>query len=438
MSKDASQVLIMHLTQHVGKLVRLRGWLRNKRSGKSVHFLILRDGTGEVQCVVSGDDLPAETMDLCDSLGIESSLEIVGTVREDARSPGGHEIAVREVVPLQVVTDYPIAKKEHGIEFLMEHRHLWLRSSKQVAILQIRDELQKAWGDFFYERGFARVDAPIFTPAACEGTTTLFPVDYHGDTAYLTQSGQLYNEATIFALGRVYCFGPTFRAEKSKTRRHLLEFWMLEMEAAFFEHEDSLRLQEELVISSIAQILQKCARELAALERESGKLERVAAPFPRLHYRDAVEMINQRMPDRAEAFRYGDDFGAPEETFLSKCFEQPVFVTNFPVGTKAFYMKPDPKEPDTVLAADLLAPEGYGEIVGGSQREDDLAALEQRVREHDLPEEAFRWYFDLRRYGSVPHSGFGMGLERMLTWLCGLTHIREAIPFPRMLHHLYP
>ncbi|OPX21326.1 MAG: asparagine--tRNA ligase [Planctomycetales bacterium 4484_113] len=438
MTEDVSQALIMHLPQHVGKAVCVRGWLRNKRSGKNIHFLILRDGTGEVQCVASGDSLPAETMQLCDALGIESSLEVVGIVREDARSPGGYEVALSEVKPLQVVNDFPISKKEHGVEFLMEHRHLWLRSRRQVAILRIRDELEKAWADFFYERGFARVDAPIFTPAACEGTTTLFDVDYHGDTAYLTQSGQLYNEATIFALGRVYCFGPTFRAEKSKTRRHLLEFWMLEMEAAFFEQEDNLRLQEELLVFSIARVLQKCGRELATLQRDTDKLVNIAAPFPRLHYRDAVEQINRQMPDRAEPFRYGDDFGAPEETFISQQFEQPVFVTNFPVGTKAFYMKPDPDEPDTVLAADLLAPEGYGEIVGGSQREDDLDALEKRVGEHGLPREAFQWYFDLRRYGSVPHSGFGLGLERTLAWLCGLSHIREAIPFPRMLHHLYP
>ncbi len=438
MEEEVHEILISDVAGYVGRLVRVKGWVRNRRSIKAVVFIILRDGSGEIQCVASAEEVGEEAIKRYEDYGLESSLIVTGRVREDSRSPWGYEIAVVDIQPIQVVNDYPIAKKEHGTEFLMQHRHLWIRSRKQVAILRIRNEIEKFWTDFFYERGFARVDAPIFTASSCEGTTTLFPVDYHGDTAYLTQSGQLYNEATIFSLGRVYCFGPTFRAEKSKTRRHLLEFWMLEMEAAFFSHEDNLRFQEELITSTVKHVLSKCQRELATLGRDTSLLEKIEPPFPRLTYAEAVQLINTRMQDRQRPFDYGDDFGAPEETFLSNCFEKPLFITNFPVKTKAFYMKPDPQNPDTVLAADLLAPEGYGEIIGGSQREDDLEALKQRIREWNLKEEDLGWYLDLRRYGSVPHSGFGIGLERVVTWLAGLPHIRESIPFPRMLHHLYP
>ncbi len=431
-------IRIRNAKEHIGQKVRLRGWLRNKRSGKNLHFLIVRDGSGELQCVAAGGSLPAETMDLCDRMGIETSLEVCGELNADDRAPGGVELQVSQIDVLQLVTDYPITKKEHGTEFLMENRHLWLRSGKQIAIMRVRDTVEKAWADFFYDRAFVRVDTPIFTPNAVEGTTTLFDVDYHGEKAFLSQTGQLYNEATAAALGRVYCFGPTFRAEKSKTRRHLLEFWMLEMEAVFFDHEDNMRFQEELILDTIRAALKNCATELEILERDTAKLEAVKAPFPRMHYRDAVKLINDKMPGREEEFEYGSDFGAPEETFLGEQFERPVFITNFPAHTKAFYMKRDPDDPETVLGSDLLAPEGYGELIGGSQREDDLEVILERVREFKLPEKAFQWYFDLRRYGSVPHSGFGIGLERTLTWLCGVPHIRETIAFPRMLHHMYP
>jgi len=431
-------ILIRDGREHIGRKVRLRGWLRNIRSGKNIHFLIVRDGTGEMQCVAFGGNLPAEMMELCGSLGLESSLVVTGSLSADERAPGGVEMQVSALEAVQPVTDYPIAKKEHGVEFLMEHRHLWLRSSRQVAIMRVRNEVEKAWADFFYERGFVRVDTPIFTPNAVEGTTTLFEVDYHGEKAFLAQSGQLYNEATAAALGRVYCFGPTFRAERSKTRRHLLEFWMLEMEAAFFTHEDNLRFQEELVTYTVERVLANCAPELALLERDLVPLQRVRPPFPRITYREAVQLINEKMPERAAPFAYGEDFGAPEEVFLGDQFDRPVFVTNFPAPIKAFYMKRDPADPETVLGADLLAPEGAGEIIGGSQREDDLEAMLQRVREHKLPLDEFQWYLDLRRYGSVPHSGFGIGLERTLVWLTGAPHIRETIAFPRMLHHMYP
>ena len=438
MAEKEKLISVSEIPGYVGEMVQLRGWVRNRRLGKGLVFIILRDGTGEVQCVGSVDELGEETLKKLEELGIESSLVIAGVVRVDQRSPGGYEIGIREVRPIQVVKDFVISKKSHGVDFLLQHRHLWLRSRRQVAIMRVRNEIQKFWADFFYERGFVRVDAPIFTASACEGTTTLFPVDYHGDTAYLTQSGQLYNEASIFAHEKVYCFGPTFRAEKSKTRRHLLEFWMLEMEAAFFTHEDNLSFQEEFVSATIQHLLQKCRKELGILQRDTSLLEKATPPFPRLAYRDAVKLINEQMKDRQTPFQYGEDFGAPEETFLSQQYEKPVFITSFPVGLKAFYMKPDPNDPETVLAADLLAPEGYGEIIGGSEREDNLDALISKVRQWGLSEEELKWYLDLRRYGSVPHSGFGIGLERFVAWVCGLPHIRESIPFPRMLHHLYP
>lgn len=431
-------IYIRDAKRHLGQVVQLRGWLRNLRSGKNIHFLIVRDGTGDMQCVAFGGNLPPETMELCASLGLESSLIITGSLSADSRAPGGVEMQVSALEVLQSVPDYPIAKKEHGVEFLMERRHLWLRSAKQTAIMRVRNEVEKAWADFFYERGFVRVDTPIFTPNAVEGTTTLFEVDYHGDKAYLSQSGQLYNEATAAALGRVYCFGPTFRAEKSKTRRHLLEFWMLEMEAAFFTQEDNLCFQEEMVVYTVERVLANCAAELETLERDTSLLKPVQAPFPRITYREAVRLVNQEMEGRKAEFKYGDDLGAPEEVFLGGQFDRPVFVTNFPARMKAFYMKRDPADPETVLGADLLAPEGVGEIIGSSQREDELELMLERVREHNLPEDAFQWYLDLRRYGTVPHSGFGAGLERIVAWLCGAPHIRETIAFPRMLHHMYP
>ncbi len=438
MADSIQECLVRDLPNYEGCSVRLRGWVRNKRSGKGLLFIILRDGSEEVQCVISEEVVGEDKFRSYEELGLESAIVVTGEVKKDARSPGGYELQVSDMSVIQAVQDYPITKKEHGIEFLMSHRHLWIRSRRQNAILKVRSEIQKHWTDFFYERKFYRVDAPIFTGTSCEGTTTLFPVDYHGDTAYLTQSGQLYNEATIFSLGRVYCFGPTFRAEKSKTRRHLLEFWMLEMEAAFLEHEENLRFQEELVVSTLEYVLSHCKKELGVLGRDTEPLERISSPFPRITYKVAVEKINAEMEGRDSPFHLGDDFGAPEETFLSRAYEKPLFVTNFPVQTKAFYMKEDPNQQGTVLAADLLAPEGYGEIIGGSQREDDLEVLRGKIKEWRLQEEAIQWYLDLRRFGTVPHSGFGIGLERVVAWVCGLQHIRESIPFPRMLHYLFP
>ncbi len=342
-----------------------------------------------------------------------------------------------QVTGVEIVTiaeEYPITHKEHGVDFLAERRHLWIRTPRQVAILRIRSEIEHALREFFYQHDFVLADAPIITPAACEGTTNLFELDYHGDKGYLSQSGQLYNEATALALGRIYCFGPTFRAEKSKTRRHLLEFWMIEAEMAYFDVDDNMKLQEEMICFVIQRVLKKCANELQTLGRDVAKLEAVKLPFPRISYTDAVEILKQA----GEDFVWGDDFGAPHETIISNHFNAPVFVHRYPTAIKAFYMKPDPADSKVVLGADLLAPEGYGEIIGGGQRIDDLNLLKQRIAEHKLPEEAFEWYLDLRRYGSVPHSGFGLGLERTVAWLCGLDHIRETIPFPRLLHKMYP
>ena len=357
-----------------------------------------------------------------------------GTVRAEPRATGGYEIDVTQVHPVSIAGEYPISLKEHGVEFLAERRHLWIRTPKQAAILRIRAEIEFALREFFYRNDFVLADAPIITPAACEGTTNLFEIDYHGDKGYLSQSGQLYNEATAAALGRIYCFGPTFRAEKSKTRRHLLEFWMIEAEAAFFDVDDNMRLQEDMVVYVIERVLERCRNELKLIERDISKLEAVKKPFPRISYTDAVALLNKA----GEPFEWGDDFGAPHETIIGNHFDLPVFVHRYPTAIKAFYMKPDPDDAKVVLGADLLAPEGYGEIIGGGQRIDDLALLEQRLAEHQLPREAFEWYLDLRRYGSVPHSGFGLGIERTVAWICGLDHIRESIPFPRLLHKMYP
>ena len=424
--------LIKNLSRHVGEEVEIRGWLFNKRSSGKIAFLIVRDGSGVVQGVLLKTNETAFAA--AETLTQESSLYLRGTVRAEPRATGGYEIDVTQVIPVSIACEYPISLKEHGVEFLAERRHLWIRTPKQAAILRIRAEIEFALREFFYRNDFVLADAPIITPAACEGTTNLFEIDYHGDKGYLSQSGQLYNEATAAALGRIYCFGPTFRAEKSKTRRHLLEFWMIEAEAAFFDVDDNMRLQEDMVVYVIERVLERCRNELKLIERDISKLEAIKKPFPRISYTDAVALLNKA----GEPFEWGDDFGAPHETIIGNHFDSPVFVHRYPTAIKAFYMKPDPNDAKVVLGADLLAPEGYGEIIGGGQRIDDLALLEQRLAEHQLPREAFEWYLDLRRYGSVPHSGFGLGIERTVAWICGLDHIRESIPFPRLLHKMYP
>lgn len=418
-----------------GQPVTLRGWLHKRRSSGKIHFLTVRDGTGFIQAVMSKAAVGEEIFERADHLGQETSLAVEGTVRADARAPGGYEIDVAGLEVFGESHDYPITPKEHGVDYLLDRRHLWIRSPRQQAILRIRHAVVDAVRDFFNSRGFTLADTPIFTPAACEGTTTLFPVQYFDDaTAYLAQSGQLYNEANIMALGRVYCFGPTFRAEKSKTRRHLTEFWMVEPEMAFATLDDAIELGEALVVAVVAQVLETRQRELATLERDVSALERVQAPFPRITYDEAVETLNAN----GQAFEWGGDFGGTDETVLAEQFDRPVAVHRFPSKIKAFYMKSDADRPELSLSVDILAPEGYGEIIGGGQREDDLDVLLARIKTHDLPQEAFEWYLDLRRYGTVPHSGFGMGIERLLAWLCGLEHLREAIPYPRMLYRLYP
>ena len=424
--------LIKNLSRHVGEEVEIRGWLYNRRSSGKIQFLIIRDGSGMVQGVLLKNNEAAFA--LAEKLTQETSLHLRGTVRAEARAQGGYEIDVTSLEVVALAGEYPISLKEHGVEFLADHRHLWIRTPKQAAVLRIRSEIEFALREFFYQRDFILADAPIITPSACEGTTNLFEIDYHGDKGYLSQSGQLYNEATAAALGRIYCFGPTFRAEKSKTRRHLLEFWMIEAEAAFFDMNDNMQLQEDMVLFVIERVLERCRHELKVLERDVAKLEAVKKPFPRISYTEAVELLNQK----GEPFEWGDDFGAPHETLIGNHFDSPVFVHRYPTAIKAFYMKPDPQDEKVVLGADLLAPEGYGEIIGGGQRIDDLALLEQRIDEHQLPRQAFEWYLDLRRYGSVPHSGFGLGIERTVAWICGLDHIRETIPFPRLLHKMYP
>lgn len=426
--------LIKNLGKHVGQQVTVEGWLYNRRSSGKIMFLIIRDGSGLLQGVVAKKEVGEEVFAKSELLTQESSLRLTGIVREEPRSIGGYEMHVTAVDIVSIAQEYPISHKEHGVEFLAERRHLWIRTPRQAAILRVRSEIEHAFRDFFYQHDFVLADAPIITPAACEGTTTLFELDYHGEKAFLSQSGQLYNEANAMALGRIYCFGPTFRAEKSKTRRHLMEFWMIEAEMAYFDLEQNMQLQEEMVSYVVERVLARCQNELKVLERDLAKLENIKAPFPRISYTEAVEILNKA----GESFPWGEDFGAPHETIISSQFDRPVFVHRYPTEIKAFYMKPDPNDPKVVLGADLLAPEGYGEVIGGGQRIDDLALLEQRIAEHKLPVEAFDWYLDLRRYGSVPHSGFGMGIERTVAWICGLDHIRETIPFPRMLHKMYP
>ncbi len=419
---------------HAGQEVTIRGWLRSRRDKGKLHFLILRDGTGDLQAVVSkaavGDDQFARSAELTQ----ESSVVVTGALREDARAPGGCELDVRRLDVLQVAEPFPIQPKEHGTGFLMEHRHLWLRSSRQHAVLRVRHEIIRACRNFFDDRGFTLVDAPIFTPNACEGTTTLFQTQYFDETAYLTQSGQLYSEATAAAFGKVYCFGPTFRAEKSKTRRHLMEFWMVEPEVAFAELSDMMELAEQFLSHIVAAVLRHRRGELQILERDIGKLERVVAPFPRMTYEDAIALLQRK----GNPAKLGDDFGGDEETILSNEFDRPVIVHRYPAALKAFYMQTDPARADLALCMDVLAPEGYGEIIGGGQRIHEYEKLLARLHEHRLPIEAFQWYLDLRRYGSVPHAGFGMGIERAVAWICGLEHVRETIPFPRMLYRLYP
>ena len=431
----ATHTYIEDIARHEGQPVSIRGWLHNRRSSGKIHFLIVRDGTGFIQAVVSKAAVGDEAFVRADHLGQESAIVVEGTARADKRAPGGFELDVTRFEVVSEATDYPITPKEHGVDYLMDRRHLWIRSPRQHAVLRVRHEVIDAVRDFLNGRGFVLADTPIFTPSACEGTTTLFPVAYFDDTtAFLTQSGQLYNEANAMALGRVYCFGPTFRAEKSKTRRHLTEFWMVEPEMAYADLDDAIELAEGLVASVVARVLDRRRRELQMLERDTARLEAVQAPFPRISYDDAIA----RLRAAGQLIEWGGDLGGTDETVLSNMFDRPVAVHRYPAQVKAFYMKPDPERPELALGVDMLAPEGYGEIVGGGQRIDDYALLLQRIEEHKLPREAFEWYLDLRRYGSVPHAGFGMGIERVVAWLCGLEHIRETIPYPRMLYRMYP
>ena len=427
-------IQVADIGRYEGREVVLRGWLYNKRSSGKLHFLQLRDGSGVVQCVVFKGDVEDELFERCDHLPQESSLVVHGQVRREARAPIGYEVGVSHLEVVQEAEPYPITPKEHGVSFLLDHRHLWLRSSRPGAILKVRSEIGKACRDFMEERGFVLVDAPIFTPAACEGTSTLFETAYFDDTAYLTQSGQLYMEAAAMALGKVYCFGPTFRAEKSKTRRHLTEFWMIEPEMAYCDLEGAMALAEDMVLYVLNRVLDRRGEELKVLERDTAPLERVSRPFPRMTYDEAVERLVALGSDIA----WGSDLGGDDETVLASEFESPVFVHRYPSAVKAFYMKEDAQDHRLALCMDLLAPEGYGEIIGGGQREDDLAVLQHKIATHQLPQEAFSWYLDLRRYGSVEHAGFGMGIERVVAWLCGLKHVRETIPFPRMMQRLYP
>jgi asparaginyl-tRNA synthetase len=428
-------VYIEDIAKHEGEEVTLKAWLHNRRSSGKIHFLIVRDGTGFIQAVMSKAAVGDEMFKTADHLSQETSLMVMGNVRADARAPSGYEIDVKSIEVVGQSQDYPVTPKEHGVDYLLDRRHLWIRSERQQAILRVRHEIINAVRDFFNTRGFILADTPIFTPAACEGTTTLFPAQYFEEqTAYLTQSGQLYNEANAMALGRVYCFGPTFRAEKSKTRRHLTEFWMVEPEMAYADLNDVMELAEALLVYVVDRALGARRHELKVLERDVSALERVQAPFPRITYDEAVTILKEKgLP-----FEWGGDFGGPDETALSEHFDRPVMVHRYPAAIKAFYMKPDPDRPELALGVDVLAPEGYGEIIGGGQRLDDLDLLLKRIEEHRLPKEAFDWYLDLRRYGSVPHGGFGMGIERAVAWICGLEHVRETIPYPRMLYRLYP
>src|SRR6266576_911113 len=437
----ADRIFINQLSQHVGQEVTIKGWLYNLRSSGKILFPQLRDGTGVVQCVALKSSVTPEVWDELKGLGQESALAIRGAVRADSRAPGGYEIDLIDAQIFSEVHDYPITPKEHGTEFLMDHRHLWLRSRRQHAILKVRHTVVKAVRDFFDNDGFTLADAPIFTPAACEGTTTLFEVDYFdGEKAYLTQSGQLYNEATAAAFGKVYCFGPTFRAEKSKTRRHLTEFWMVEPEMTYATLDDVMNLSERFLSYIANRVLEDREEELKILERDTAKLEAIVPPFPRVHYDDAVKMLDEGFGagELESKFEWGGDLGAPDETYVSSKYDKPVMVPHYPAAVKAFYMKRDAQDDRYALGVDVLAPEGYGEVIGGGERATSIEFLEQQVVAQGLPREAFEWYLDLRRYGSVPHSGFGMGIERCTAWMCGIEHVRETIPFPRMLYRLKP
>ena len=428
-------IRISDIKSYEGKEVEIKGWLYNKRSSGSIKFLIIRDGTGFIQATLLKSETKEELFNKIDTINYETSLKITGLVREEKRAPSGYEVLINNIEMVSIAEDnYPISLKEHGVGFLMDYRHLWLRSPRQNAILRIRAEIIKSIRNFLDQSDFILVDSPILTPAACEGTTTLFETDYFGEKAYLTQSGQLYNEASAMAFGKVYCFGPTFRAEKSKTRRHLMEFWMVEPEAAYVDLEENNKIQENMVTYMVKQVLENNKRELDLLERDLSKLEIIKVPFLRISYDEAIEILKKD----GSKIEWGDDFGGEDETILSQKYEKPIFVHRYPLKCKAFYMKPDPQRPEVALCADLLAPEGYGEIIGGGQRIDDYNLLANQIKEHNLSRENYEWYLDLRRYGSVPHSGFGLGIERTVAWICGLNHIRETIPFPRMLNKIYP
>ena len=438
-------VLIADLGQHAGSTVAVQGWVAHRRSSGKIRFLVIRDGSGWLQCVASVKDVPAADFERLDRVPMESSVRVEGLVRPDARAPGGFELSLVAFHVLhEAAADYPVQPKEHGVDFLFDHRHLYLRSRTPQSVLKVRHEVLQACRDFFYERRFVLIDSPILTPTACEGTSTLFETEYFDHKAYLTQSGQLYLEPACMAFGRVYCLGPTFRAEKSKTRRHLTEFWMVEPEVAFLDLSGLLELAESFVAYVVGRALDRCKDELNYLERDTAKLERVAAPFPRLRYDEAAAILEwpqhqARMREAgAPVFVRGSDFGALDETILTEQFDRPVMVTHWPAEIKAFYMQPDPADPSKALCVDVLAPEGYGEIIGGSQRIHDHDLLLARIREHGLPVDAFQWYLDIRKYGTVPHSGFGMGIERCVTWICGTNHLREAIPYPRQIHRIYP
>ncbi|GAA0403540.1 asparagine--tRNA ligase [Paenibacillus motobuensis] len=430
----ANKSVIRQVGEHVGETVVIGSWLNNKRSSGKIQFLQLRDGTGYIQGVVVRSEVGEEVWEKAKSLTQESSMYVTGVIREEPRSQSGYEMTVTDIEIIHLTENYPITPKEHGVDFLMDHRHLWLRSPKQRAVMVVRAEIIRAVQEFFNTNGFTKMDPPILTPTSAEGTTNLFHTKYFDEDAYLTQSGQLYMEAAAMALGKVYSFGPTFRAEKSKTRRHLIEFWMIEPEMAFTDHEESLVVQENFVTHIVQSVLKNCRPELETLGRDISKLENIKAPFPRISYDDAIEYLHTQDFD----IPWGEDFGAPHETAIAERYDKPVFITNYPAGIKAFYMKPDPNRPEVVLCADMIAPEGYGEIIGGSQRIDDPELMEERFKEHNLSSETYQWYLDLRKYGSVPHSGFGLGLERTVSWICGLEHVRETIPFPRMLYRLYP
>jgi asparaginyl-tRNA synthetase len=433
-----NHVYIENLSKHAGEEVTVKGWLYNIRSSGKLMFPQIRDGSGIVQGVVFKKNVPEPVWDDFKRLTQESAIVVTGSVRAEERAPGGYELDVTGVEVVSVAEPYPITPKEHGVDFLLDNRHLWIRSKLQHAVLRVRHEVVRAVRDYFDDHGFILADTPIFTPNACEGTTNLFGVDYFEQPAYLTQSGQLYNEATAMAFGKVYAFGPTFRAEKSKTRRHLTEFWMVEPEMAYADLDDVMDLAEDFLVSVVGRVLDRRREELKVLERDTSKLESVQKPFPRLRYDEAAKMLLEAPPEAGINFEYGSDFGSPDETFISATYDRPVMVHRYPAAVKAFYMKPDPEDPTKALGVDVLAPEGYGEVIGGGERSADLEFLRRQIAHHGLPEEAFDWYLDLRKYGSVPHGGFGMGIERCVTWICGIEHLREAIPFPRMIHRLKP